>query len=103
LKTARISRSELLWWLVAPALNYEAPAAQTVNRAAKGDKLKSPPQADPEKATTPDGRGAPVITAGQYEVVAATLASVNRSIPDPLFTLRILPEGELIATDGRRS
>jgi hypothetical protein len=81
--------------------HVEAPAAQSVNRAAKGDRLKSPPRIDSDKAITPNG--APAITVGQYKVAAATRACVCPSIPDLLFTLRILPEPDLIATDGRQS
>jgi hypothetical protein len=85
------------------AARVEAPATQTVNRTAKGDKLKILPHADPDKPTTPGGRGAPVTIASRYEVVAATLANVDPSISDLLFTLLILPELNLITTDGEQS
>lgn len=73
-------------------VHVEAPAAQTVNRSAKGDKWESAPEADPESAATPDVPRNPVIIAGRYEVVAATLISAEPSLSDPLLTLRILPE-----------
>ena len=58
----------------------ETPAAQTVNRSAKGDKWKSTPPTDPKGATTPNRPRNPVIIAGQYEVVAAAPVSADPSI-----------------------
>ena len=55
--------------------HLEAPAAQTVNRAAKGDKLRGLPHADPQKQITPDGHSTP----NRCEVVVAMLATVDPS------------------------
>jgi len=81
----------------------EAPAVQTVNRAAKSDKLKNLLHPHPGRAPTPDEPSARVIIAGQYEVVAATPDDVDASNSEPLFTLQVLPSSTLISTDGRGS
>lgn len=88
----------------------ETPAAQTVNRSAKGDKWKSLPETDPESATTPGRSRNRVIIARQYVVVPATLTGAEPSGAAPLFTLRIVPEAaagadrhDAIVTNGGRS
>lgn len=51
-------------------------AVQTVNRAAKGDRLKRAPQATPDAATNPGGHHAPGVT----EEEATTVADVGLPI-----------------------
>ena len=61
----------------ARTIKVDATAVQIVNRAAKGDRWKSFPKANPESATTPDRPHNRGIIASRYVMAAVTLVGAE--------------------------